>query len=156
MAASVQSSLLHWLIGWRATIQVVIVIFTYICLYRSPTEALLFSIVAFFSIGLMSNMLQSVSVFSAICMFLALRTVRTRIYSSSPVHFTWTALGAIFGFHLISWLTAEIFETNPPHAHVLDWVLEVLITSLFVRLLYVIFIWLDRQTKRLTIIELNS
>ncbi len=156
IAASVQSSLLHWLLGWRATIQIVLVIFTYICLYRNPPEALLFTFIAFYSIGLMSNILQSVSIFAAVCVFFMLRTIRTRIYSSSPVHFTWSALASVFSFHIISWLTAEIFEPNPPRAHVLDWILEILLTSLFVRLLYVIFIWLDRRTNRLTITELNS
>jgi hypothetical protein len=156
LAAAFQSSLLHWLIGWRATIQIVLVIFTYICLYRAPTEALVFTVLAFFGAGLLSNMLESLAIFSAICVFLALRTVRARVYSSNPVHFTWTALGAIFGFHFISWLTAEVFEPNPPRAMVIDWILEVLLTALFVRLFYASFIWLDRKTKRLTITELNS
>lgn len=156
LAASLQTSLFHWLIGEHATIQIALAIVTYICLYRNPPEALLFTILACYMMGLLTTMLQSIGIFAGVCIFLMIQAVRKQVYSSGHVHFTWTALAAIFLFHVITWMTSLIFEPIAPPFRPLSWILEILITALFTRLLYSLFVWLDQKTKRLTISELNG
>jgi len=156
VAAAAQTSLLHWVFGWRPTIQIGIVVLVYITLYRSPAEGLLFTVVACYCTALLSIMLVSLNIFAGICVFLLVQALRTRVFSQSPVYFTWTALGAIFAFHVIAWFTSLIFEVRTPSPHPLDWILEVLITALFTRVLFHFFCWIDRKTKRLSLTELNS
>lgn len=100
-------------------------------------------------------MLTSLNVFNGLCLFVLIQMLRTRVYSPGPVYFTWTALAAVFGFHLISWLTS-LFEVRPVTPRPLDWLLEVLLTSLFVRVVYTFSLWVDKKTKRLSLSELNS
>lgn len=127
----------------------------YISLTRPPAEGLLFVTVSCYAIGLLSVMLTSLTIFTGLCVFLFIQVLRTRVYSPSPVYFTWTTLGAVFGYHLISWLTS-LFEVRPVTPRVLDWILEVLLTSFFVRAIYSFCIWIDKKTKRLSLSELNS
>jgi hypothetical protein len=156
LAASLQSSFFHWAIGFRTNIQLVIVIITYICLYREPVEALLFTVISCYLLGLLSTMYSSTHVFAGVCLFLGLRATRKQVYGSNAVHFTWTALGAILAFHVITWLTTSTFDRRRIKPGILDWVLEILITALFTRFLYMLFIFIDKKTKRFTVSELNS
>jgi hypothetical protein len=156
VAASMQTSLFHWVLGWKATIQIVLLLLTYICLYREPGEALFFTVLAGYCMGLLSTMMESIAVFGAVCVFIGLRTLRTRVYSPSHVYFTWTGLGSIFSFHIITWLTGVFFETHAPRPRVLDWVLEILMTALFARAVYVFCNWIDVKTKKVSVTELNT
>jgi hypothetical protein len=153
---SLQTSLFHKILGQRANIQAVLVVITYVCLSRSPGEALLFSALASFASGLISVMPDSLNVFSGMLVCVCLRGLKKLSYSPSPVYFNWTALGTVLGFHIFSWLTALIFETNPPPFTLINWILEILLTALFTRVIYVFCIWLDHKTKRLTLSELES
>jgi hypothetical protein len=160
VSAGLQSSLLHWffhwMLGWRLTINFALVILVYISLYRNAPEALLFVALGCYVTGLMSVMLASINVFTGVVVFFLVRALRTRVYSSSPVYFTWTALGAIFAFHLIAWITSEAFEAHTPSPHPLDWILEVLMTALVARVVFATCIWLDIKTKRSTAPELTQ
>jgi hypothetical protein len=153
-AIVLQTSLFHWIITWRSTIQIALVLMTYICLYRGPLEALLFTLLGSYCLGLTSTMLQSVSIFSGMCMFIATQVVKNQIYSSSPVQFTWVALSNIFFFHVVSWVVSSIFE-GPPQLRPLDWILEILITALFTKILFAFFIFVDQKTKRIEVSELE-
>jgi len=155
ISASIQSSLFHWVLGWRPTIQLSLVFLVYVCLTRPPIEGFIFVVVTCYCIGLLSVMLTSLNVFNGLCLFVLIQMLRTRVYSPGPVYFTWTALAAVFGFHLIAWLTS-LFEVRPVAPRPLDWLLEVLLTSLFVRLVYTFSLWIDKKTKRLSLSELNS
>jgi len=153
--ASLQSSLFHWIIGWRPTVQLALVILVYICLTRPPVEGFIFVVVSCYCVGLLSVMLTSLNVFSGLCIFVVIQIVKNRVYSPGPAYFTWTALSAVFGFHFISWMMSS-FDVRPVAPRPLDWLLEVLLTSLFVRLLYNFCSWIDKKTKRLSLTELNS
>ena len=154
--ATAQSSLLHWVFGWRPTIQMDIVVLVYMALYRGPVEGLFFTVLACYCTSMLSVMLISLNIFAGVCVFLAVQAMRTRVYSHSPVYFTWTALAAVFAFHLIAWLTSVVFESRTPSPRPLDWILEVLITALFTRVLFHFLCWVDKKTKRLSLTELNS
>ena len=91
ITTAAQTSLLHWVFGWRPTIQMGVVILTYVSLYRNPTEGLLFVVLACYCTALQSIMLVSLNIFTGICVFLLIQALRTRVYSHSPVYFTWTA-----------------------------------------------------------------
>lgn len=156
IAASFQSSFLHWVLGWKVNIQIVIVLLTYICLYREQFEALLFTVFACYFLGLMSTMYTSTTVFAGVCLWIGLRALRRQIYSSNAVYFTWTSLASILGFHLITWLTTIAFESRRLRMSPLDLLLEVLMTALFAKPLYLFFIFLDKKTRRYTVTELNS
>lgn len=146
---ALQTSLLPLMLGPRVTIQMALVLITYVCLSREPMEALLFTVISTFSLGLFSTMLESIAIFTGIFLFLALRTLKSLAYSPTPVYFVWTSLAAIFSFHFISWITIAIFDYNAPSPRPLHWLLELLVTALFIRLLYMFFIWVDKRTKRL-------
>ncbi len=156
LAVALQTSVFPWLFGWRANIQVAVVLLTYICLYREPLEGGVFAVLTGYFLGLMSTMMLSISVFSCLCVFLALRTLKTRVYMPGHVYFTWTTLGAIFGFHFFSWLATFFFESQALHFGILNWILEILLTALFTRGLFHFCVWIDKRTKRLTLTELNS
>lgn len=156
IAASAQASLFHWMLGYRANIQIALVMITYICLYRDPLEAFLFTCLGCYCLGLMSSMYASTAVFGGVCLFFALRTLRKQVYSSNPVFFTWTALSAILGFHVLTWLTSVLFDSRHLKTNPIDWILEIFITSLFAKSLYLFFIFIDKKTKRYTVTELNS
>lgn len=153
--ASIQSSLFHWILGWRPTFQIGFVFVVYVILSRPAFEGFLFTVLSCYCMGLLSVMWVSLNIFCGLCVFLALRMVRTRVYSADPVYFTWTSLAAIFGFYIVSWVTS-LFEVKPTTPRPLDWLLEILLTSLFVRLVYSFCIWIDKKTKRQTLTELNS
>jgi hypothetical protein len=156
LAAAMQTSLLHWTIGFRTNIQIVIVIITYICLYREPVEAFLFVIIGCYLLGLLSTMYASAHVFAGVCLFVGLRAMRKQVYSSNAVYFTWTALASILAFHIITWLVVSVFDARKIRPKILDWILEILVTALFSRFLYLFFIYVDKKTKRFTVSELNS
>jgi hypothetical protein len=156
LSSAAESSFLHWIFSWRPTIQVALVFLVYISLYRAPAEGLLFVVLSCYCMGLESVMLQSACVFSGVCVFLLLQILRARVYSSSSVYFTWTSLGAILAFHIISWLTSVFLDTRAPSPKPLDWLLEVMLTALFVRLIYSLCLWIDQKTKRISITELNT
>jgi hypothetical protein len=154
-SAAIQTSLFHSILGWRPTVQLALVFIVYICLTRSSFESFLFIILSCYTIGLLSVMEKSICVFSGTCIFLVIQTLKTRVYSSSHVYFAWTALGAVFGFHLISWITS-VFFIRAVAPRPWDWIVEVLLTSLFVRMAYTFCLFVDKKTKRLSLSELNS
>jgi len=155
LCAAIQSSFLHWVFGWRPTIQGVVVILVYISLYRKPQEALAFIVLACFCTGMLSVMMTSLNIFAAVAIFLLIQALKARVYSPGPVYFTWTVLGGVLGFHLIAWLTSVIFEPRTPAPRPLDWILEVLITALFTRLFFHVLTVIDRKTRRSAYSELN-
>lgn len=154
-AITLQTSLFHWLLGLRSTFQFAIVIMTYICLYRNPTEALIFMFFSSYCLGLASTMLQSVSVFSGMFIFIVTVFAKNQFYSSSPAHFSRMALSNIFLFHFVSWLVSTVFENTTPQFRPLDWILEVLMTALFIKILFILFQIIDEKTKRLEFSELD-
>jgi hypothetical protein len=132
-----------------------LVIFTYVSLARNPPEAYVFTLISFYAIALLSTMEESLSIFAGTCLFLILRTIRMRFYDSTPRHFTWAALGVIFGFHFITWFTAWLVSDTVPRVHPLNWLLEILLTALITRPLFHFCIWVDVKTKRVTLSELE-
>ncbi|MBK9293299.1 MAG: hypothetical protein IPM57_02475 [Oligoflexia bacterium] len=156
LAISLQTSLFHWLIGSRSTIQIALVIVTYICLYRSTTEALLFTFLASYCLGLISTMLQSISVFATMVIFLFTMFVKHQLYTSNTTSFSRVALANILIFHVVSWVASGLFEDTTPQLRPLDWVLEILITALFVKILFIFFQKIDEKTKRLEFSELDG
>lgn len=155
LAVALQSSMFHWIIRGRVTIQIALVILTYICLYRGIYEALLFSFLASYCLGLTSTILQSVSVFAGLSICFFNQTIKKQVYSSGQVHFTRVALGNIFFYHMISYILTMIFDSSPSQFRPLDWLLEALITALFVNMLYKFFIFIDQKTKRIEVSELR-
>lgn len=155
LATSLQSSLFFWIIRGRATVQVALVILTYICLYRGTYEALLFSFLASYAFSLSTTIPQPVSVFAGLSICFFNQTIKKQMYSSGHVHFTRVALGNIFFYHLIGYILTMIFDNSPHQFRPLDWLLEVLLTSLFVRALYKFFIFIDQKTKRVEVSELR-
>ncbi len=156
LSAVLQSSLFHWIWAGHATLQLAICVITYVCLYRKPLEAFIFTLLASYCLGLCSSMLQSVAVFGGVCLFIFNQGVRSQIYNSGPVHFSWTALSNILVFHVSTWLVSSIFESSAPLLRPLDWCLEILFTALVVRSLYGFFIKVDQKTKRLEVGELEK
>ncbi len=155
LAITLQTSLFHWILGGRPTLQIAILIITYICLYRSPVEALIFTVIGSYCLGLASTMLQSVAVFGGMCIFIVDQVIKKQVYSSGSVHFTWTALCNILIFHASTWIVTSVFESFPPQLRPMDWILEVLITALVTKIMYRFFIVLDQKTKRIEIGELE-
>ena len=153
--AAFQSSVIHWLLGWHATPQLTIILLTFIALHRRSTEGYLFTFLACYSSGVMSTVLESVNVFAGTCIFLALTAARKQVYQGSPVHFTWSVMAAVFGYHLVMWMTNGIFDSVIPNFFVLDVVSEVLMTALLARVFLAFFIWVDRRTKRVAVGELE-
>lgn len=149
LAISLQSSIFHWIIGGRVTIQIAIVMMTYICLNRKLTEALLFSFLVTYCLGLITTVLQPVSVFAGFCLCFFSQAIKKQVYRPGISHFARVALGNIFFYHLISYVVTMITERSPSQFRPLDWLLEVLMTALFVPMLYRFFIFVDLKTKRI-------
>jgi hypothetical protein len=149
-----QSSVLHWIFGLHATFQMAIVVTTYYALYRSYFEALFFTYLAFYLIGISSMMHEGLAILTGVTLFLGLRAIRTRIYSSNPTYFTWTSLACVLLFHFISWTYSLMFENQSPRIHPMVWIVELLMTSLVTRILYAVFQWLDQKTKRASVSEI--
>lgn len=154
-AVILQTSLFHWIIGGRSTVQLAIVIMTYICLYRGKYEAILFSFFASYCLGLMSTMAESVSVFSGLCLYFANRAIKKQFYAPGSTHFLRVAVANVFFFHFISFIVSYIFEPAPPLFRPLDWLLEVLLTALFIKTTYSFFVFVDQKTKRIEVSELE-
>ncbi|MCC6277183.1 MAG: hypothetical protein IT289_04630 [Oligoflexia bacterium] len=154
ICSSLQSSLLHWIFNWHATFQLAITIAVYVILNRGQVESLIFTYLAFYCMAALSNMFEGVAVLTGVTLYLGLRTIRTRIYSPTPTHFTWAALSSIFLFHFLSWIFTVGLELNVPRAHPLVWVLEILITALGIKPLYHLLQWIDQKTNRVTVSEI--
>lgn len=148
IALALQTTLLHQVFGNNGTIQIVLVIMTYICITRRPIEALLFTFLCCYSISLLSTILAGAAVFSGFSIFLILRFFRALVYTPSHVYFNWAALGAVFGFHIIGWILGWFFDPSPPSFLFIPWVLEVLLTALFCKLILNMCLWIDSRTHR--------
>jgi hypothetical protein len=132
-----------------------ICIMTYICLYRKSSEALTFVVLGSYALGLLSSMLQSVSVFGGVTLFILNSAIKKQLYNSGPVQFAWTALSNVLLYHISTWLISSLFEGQSPQFRPLDWILELLFTALIVRMLYAFFVFIDHRTKRIEMSELD-
>lgn len=148
LLATVQTSLWFQIFGYFPSPALWIPCLTYVALYRSTLEVIIYSYLTAFVLASMTAMPEGVLMVSCLAVALTTRLFKERIYWVSASYVMMVCgLGALF-FQLFHWVATYILGDPITSPAVIDWLIEALLTPLAAPVLFPVFRWFDRLTDR--------
>jgi hypothetical protein len=149
IAATLQTSLWFQIAGYFPAPALWIPVLVYVSMHRNAVEMLVTLI--FIAAVLSSMTTMSDGVLLGTCLFLgvAARIFKERIYWSSYTYSMLICGLSSFFFHFIKWLAAMALEEKQFFMpHVLDWLIEAMLTALAAPLMFRFLLWIDELFSR--------
>lgn len=147
--ASLQTSLWFQIFGYFPGPALWIPSLIYIALFRSTTEAIIFSYVASVALSTMTAIPEGMLMSICLGLVLTAQLFKQRIYWSGLSYVMMTCGLASLIFHVYHWAATFIIGDTPMTSpQIMDWLIEALLTPLAAPLLFHVFAWFDQLTHR--------
>ena len=149
VAATLQTSLWFQIAGYFPAPALWIPVLVYVSMHRNAIEMLITLIFIAAVLATMTTMSDGVLLSTCLVLGVSVRIFKERIYWSSYTYSMLICGLSSFFFHLLKWLAAMALEEKQYFApHILDWLIEAMLTALVAPVLFRFFLWIDEVFSR--------
>ncbi len=144
VAASLQTSLWFQIAGYFPAPALWIPVLVYVSMHRNSVEMLITTILIAAVLATMTTMSDGVLLLSCLILCVSARIFKERIFWPNYTYAMLICGLSSFFFHFVKWIAAIFLEEKHFFApHVLDWIIEGMLTALVAPLFFRFFSWLD-------------
>ena len=149
VAASLQTSLWFQIAGYFPAPALWIPVLVYVSMHRNAVEMLITIILIAAVLATMTTMSDGVLLMSCIILGVSARIFKERIYWSTYTYSMLICGLSAFFFHFVKWIAAIFLEEKHFFSpHVLDWIIEAMLTALIAPAFFKVFGWIDEVFGR--------
>lgn len=147
--ASLQTSLWFQIAGYFPAPALWIPVLVYVSMHRSAVEMTITIILIAAVLATMTTVSDGILLSSCLLLGVSARIFKERIYWSNYTYSMLICGLSSFFFHFVKWLAAMVLEEKQFFTpHVLDWVIESMLTALVAPLFFRVFNWIDEVFGR--------